>query len=83
MADQSSDSSFTIDFDDYPGIDLETRLSWLCARVLSASRDKQRYSLVLPSATLSPNSGDRHRDEALMMLAQFNRPSESVDSDEK
>ena len=83
MADQSSDSSFTIDFDDYPGIDLETRLSWLCARVLSASRDKQRYSLVLPSATLSPNSGDRHRDAALMMLAQFDRPSELADSDEK
>ena len=83
MADQSSDSSFTINFDDYPGIDLETRLSWLCARVLSASRDKQRYSLVLPSATLSPNSGDRHRDAALMMLAQFDRPSELVYSDEE
>jgi hypothetical protein len=83
MADQFSHSSLTIAFDDYPGVDLETRLSWLCARVLSASDDNRRYSLVLPSATLSSKSGDRHRDEALMMLAQFDLPSEQVDSDEK
>jgi len=83
MADQLSDSSFTIDFDDYPGVDLETRLSWLCARVLSASDDNRHYSLVLPSGTLSSNSGDRHRDEALMMLAQFDQPSEWLGSDEK
>jgi uncharacterized protein (DUF58 family) len=76
MADQLSDSSLTIDFDDYPGVDHETRLSWLCARVLAASGDNCRYSLVMPSATLSSNSGDRHRDEALMMLAQFDQPSE-------
>lgn len=83
MADQLSDSSLIIDFDDYPGVDLETRLSWLCARVLSASDDNRHYSLALPSATLSSNSGDRHRDEALMMLAQFDQPSEEVNSGEK
>ena len=76
MADQLSDSSLTIDFDDYPGVDHETRLSWLCARVLAASGDNCRYSLVMPSATLSSNSGERHRDEALMMLAQFDQQSE-------
>jgi uncharacterized protein (DUF58 family) len=76
MADQLSDSSLTIDYDDYPGIDLETRLSWLCARVLAASRDNLSYSLVLPSATIGPSYGERHRDEALMMLAQFDQPSD-------
>ena len=76
MADRLSDNSLIIDFDDYPGVDLETRLSWLCARILAASGDDRRYSLVLPSATLSPNSGERHRDEALMMLAQFDQHPE-------
>lgn len=73
MAAPSSDSSLTIDFDDYPGVDLEKRLSWLCSRVLVASRDNRRYSLVLPSARIGPNAGERHRDEALMMLAQFDQ----------
>lgn len=81
MADQSSDSSLTIDFEDYPGIELETRLSWLCARILEASREHCHYSLILPSQTLGPNSGQRHRDEALMMLARFNQWSEQVTSD--
>lgn len=75
MADASSSRALTISFNDYPGVDLETRLSWLCARVLAASDDHLSYSLVLPSATLGPSSGERHRDEALMMLAQFDQPS--------
>jgi uncharacterized protein (DUF58 family) len=73
MAAPSSDSSLTIDFDDYPGVDLEKRLSWLCSRVLVASRDNRSYSLVLPSARIGPNAGEHHRDEALMMLAQFDQ----------
>ena len=76
MADESSSKAITISFNDYPGVDLETRLSWLCARVLAASRDNLSYSLVLPSANIGPSSGERHRDEALMMLAQFDEPSE-------
>lgn len=76
MADPLNDSSLKIDFEDYPGVELETRLSWLCARVLAASDGNRRYSLVLPSATLSSNSGERHREKALMMLAQFDQSSE-------
>ena len=82
MAKRSGDGTLIIDFDDYPGVDLETRLSWLCARVLAASSENRSYSLVLPSATLGPNSGEQHRDKALSMLAQFDQPSESVENDE-
>jgi len=82
MANRSGDGTLIIDFDDYPGVDLETRLSWLCARVLAANSENRSYSLVLRSATLGPNSGEQHRDKALSMLAQFDQPSESVENDE-
>ena len=80
MASNAGGGSPTLDFDDYPGVDVETRLSWLCTRVLAASRDNLTYGLKLPSMNLAPSSGAHHRDDALMMLAQFEGNSESVPS---
>ena len=61
----------TIDFDDYPGVDIELRLSWLCFRVLEASSSGQTFALKLPTIEQTMGSGVAHRDEALAALSLF------------
>ena len=61
----------TIDFDDYPGVDIELRLSWLCFRVLEASSSGQAFALKLPSIEQTMGSSVAHRDEALEALSLF------------
>lgn len=60
-----------IDFDDYPGVDIELRLSWLCFRVLEASSLGQAFALKLPTIEQSMGSNVAHRDEALEALSLF------------
>lgn len=71
MGDSSSQAPDIIDFEDYPGVDLETRLSWLCFRVLSAASAGRAFGLKLPHLELSMDSGPAHRDKALAELALF------------
>ena len=61
----------TIDFDDYPGVDIELRLSWLCFRVLEASSSGQTFALKLPTIEQTMGSGIAHRDQALEALSLF------------
>jgi len=61
----------TIDFDDYPGVDIELRLSWLCFRVLEASSSGQAFALKLPTIEQTMGSSVAHRDEALEALSLF------------
>ena len=61
----------TIDFDDYPGVDIELRLSWLCFRVLEASSSGQTFALKLPTIEQAMGSGIAHRDQALETLSLF------------
>ena len=61
----------TIDFDDYPGVDIELRLSWLCFRVLEASSSGQAFALRLPTIEQTMGSGFAHRDQALEALSLF------------
>ena len=71
MGDTSSQAPDIIDFEDYPGVDLETRLSWLCFRVLSAASAGCAFALKLPHVELPMDSGPAHRDSALAELALF------------
>jgi uncharacterized protein (DUF58 family) len=50
-------------------LDIETRLSRLCAWVLAAERTTRPFSLALPDATLPTGSGREHRRAALTALA--------------
>ena len=61
----------TIDFDEYPGVDIELRLSWLCFRVLEASSSGQAFALKLPTIEQTMGSSVAHRDEALEALSLF------------
>jgi len=61
----------SIDLDDYPGVDIELRLSWLCFRVLEASSSGQAFALKLPTIEQTMGSSVAHRDEALAALSLF------------
>ena len=66
-----------IDFDDYPGVDTELRLSWLCFRVLEASSSGQAFALKLPTIEQTKGSSVAHRDEALEALSLFRAGDDS------
>lgn len=54
-----------------PMADLETRLSWLCAMVLSCEEQGMDYALLLGKTSIAPGSGARHCRECLLALACF------------
>jgi uncharacterized protein (DUF58 family) len=60
----------TLDFSRLPAqLDVEMRLSRLCAWVLAAERTTRPFSLSLPDAMLTTGSGREHRRTALTALA--------------
>lgn len=80
-ADNVSETQHIIDFDDYPNIDTETRLSWLCYRVVQAYAINRPFVLRLPGREIDSQAGDIKHSEALMALAQFsNKPVPTWDS---
>ena len=60
-----------LDWDDFPGLDTEARLSRLCGMALEVSLTQQRYGLRLPGVEISPARGDGHREIVLRALALF------------
>lgn len=54
-----------------PMADLETRLSWLCAMVLSCEEQGMGYALLLGKTSIAAGSGMRHCRECLLALACF------------
>ncbi len=53
------------------GLDVEQRLSRLCAWILQAEADGRRYALVLPGLRTGCERGRAHRDRCLEQLATF------------
>lgn len=60
-----------LDWEHFPGLDRESRLSRLCYQVLEASRRGHPYGLKLPGVSSDLGEGDAHRDRLLAMLAEF------------
>ncbi|TMH61351.1 MAG: DUF58 domain-containing protein [Betaproteobacteria bacterium] len=58
-----------------PGLDVEARLSRLCAWILGAERETRPFSLTLPGTELVSGSGAGQRRAALTALALFPRES--------
>lgn len=56
-------------WDDFPGVEAELRLSWLCHLVLAAERQSVSYGLQLPGTLISPGRGESHQREVLEALA--------------
>ena len=60
-----------LDWQHYPGLDREARLSRLCFAVLESSRDSTPYGLRLPGYESTLGSGFAHRERLLTALALF------------
>lgn len=58
-------------YHDFPGVDRETRLSYLCFLLLQAEREGKRFGLVLPNRTIEIQSGQEHLHQCLTALATF------------
>ena len=65
------DEQIWLDWDAFPGMDTEARLSRLCGGVLHFSAGTAAYGLRLPGIELAPSRGDAHRDNILKELALF------------
>lgn len=59
------------DWNDWPALDTEARLSALCRAVLGAEREGLNYGLRLPRDTIAPGSGEAHQATCLAALALF------------
>jgi uncharacterized protein (DUF58 family) len=64
-------SSQWLDWDTFPGLGREARLSRLCHWLLAVSEGDQPYGLRLPDGEIPPALGPRHRDQLLARLALF------------
>lgn len=60
-----------IDWNAFPHLDREARLSVLCRLVLQAEEQSTVYGLRLPTGDIEPDHGEAHRDRCLRELALF------------
>ncbi len=58
-----------LDWDMFPGLGAEQRLSHLCYWALQFEGRNEEYGLRLPELAISPGIGERHRDRVLQALA--------------
>jgi len=62
-----------LDWNEWPGLDTEMRLSRLCRMVLDATQLDLYYGLKLPDLQIEPSAGDIHKHQCLAALARFGR----------
>ena len=67
-----------IDWDQFVGLDRESRLSRMCHWVLVLARGTDEYGLRLPGLEIAPARGDEHATEVLRALALFEVDVEAV-----
>jgi uncharacterized protein (DUF58 family) len=70
------DEQVWLDWDAFPGLDTEARLSRLCGWLIKVSSGSGYYGLRIPGIELAPARGDAHRDGILRELALFGLPAE-------
>ncbi|KZX60159.1 hypothetical protein A3709_12725 [Halioglobus sp. HI00S01] len=66
-----ADRSVWLDWEMFPGLGTEQRLSHLCYWALEFDRQGQEYGLRLPDLNIAPDVGERHRERILQALALF------------
>lgn len=71
-----------LDYAAYPGVDIETRLSFLCYQIIERDQANQLYGLRLPGLTIEPGQGDLHRHQCLRALARFGLAEEQAGATE-
>lgn len=66
-----ADRSVWLDWDMFPGLGTEQRLSHICYWALEFDARKEEYGLRLPGTVIEPDLGERHRDHVLEALALY------------
>lgn len=66
-----ADRSVWLDWEMFPGLGIEQRLSHLCFWALEFDRAGDEYGLRLPGLSISPDCGERHREQVLRALALY------------
>lgn len=69
------DEELWLDWDAFPGMDIEARLSRLCGWLLAISGNSGLYGLRIPGIEIAPSRGDAHRSKVLRALALFDQTS--------
>ncbi|MEE4277878.1 MAG: DUF58 domain-containing protein [Halieaceae bacterium] len=70
-----------LDWDQYPGLATERRLSALCHRVVDYHRRDLEFGLRIPGLVLRPAKGDRQRERALRALALYGYDAPQPDAE--
>lgn len=68
-----ADRSVWLDWELFPGIGVEQRLSHLCYWVLEFDSRQEEYGLRLPGVVIDPAVGEKHRDLVLKELALYGK----------
>jgi uncharacterized protein (DUF58 family) len=66
-----ADRRVWLEWDFFPGMDREARLSRLCYWALKVAATNDEYGLRLPGVEIAPDRGPEHREEILKALALF------------
>jgi len=72
-----ADRSVWLDWEMFPGLGIEQRLSHLCHWALAFDARNEEYGLRIPGIVIEPGTGEKHRDRVLKELAiygQADRP---------
>jgi uncharacterized protein (DUF58 family) len=67
----SVDQRVWIDWDYFPNLDRESRLSRLCYWVVQSGKTNDEYGLRLPGLEIAPDKGAQHQERLLRELALF------------
>ena len=70
-----ADRSVWLDWEMFPGLGTEQRLSHLCYWALEFDSRNEEYGLRLPGVVIEPGSGEKHRDLLLKELALYDAAS--------
>ena len=66
-----ADRSVWLDWDMFPGLGIEQRLSHLCYWALAFEARNEEYGLRIPGIAIEPALGEAHRDRVLKELAVY------------
>lgn len=72
-----ADRSVWLDWEMFPGLGTEQRLSHLCYWALEFESRNEEYGLRMPGVLIEPGMGEKHRDRVLKELALYQRGSRS------
>jgi uncharacterized protein (DUF58 family) len=68
-----ADRSVWLDWEMFPGLGTEQRLSHLCYWALQSDDCAEEYGLRLPGVLIEPGMGEAHRDQVLKELALYGK----------